>query len=785
MVNDAHLMQKLEQRLLEEHQVTLSEATPHELHNALASELMAKKAQQWYRCRHSRDCGRRAYYFSAEYMMGRMVYNNLLAMGCLETVNEAFKKAGLELSSMEDIEDAALGNGGLGRLAACFLDFAATHDLPLDGYGIRYKFGLFKQSFQDGFQVESADDWQRFGDPWSKRRDTHAVTVKFADQAVRAVPYDMPIFGYKTAHIGTLRLYQSEALEEFDFKAFNEQQYSQAVAQKNAVEDITRVLYPNDSTIAGKKLRLKQQYFLSSASLQDILFNFKRNHKDFSEFSKYVAIQLNDTHPVVSIPELIRLLIAEGLDFEEAFLTARKVFSYTNHTVMAEALEKWDVELLKLVIPEIFEIIYKLNSRFCGELMKAGKECIHEISIIQGNLIHMANLAAYCSHSINGVAALHSEILKKDVLKHYYNLYPERFSNKTNGITQRRWLLLANPELSGFIRERIGTGWEKELLELEMLKAHISLDDISEFNSIKLKKKEQLASHLKIAEGFVLPPNFILCSQIKRMHEYKRQLMNALSILDIYFRIKEGSLKEFSPTAFLFGAKAAPGYWRAKAIIKFIHEVANLINSDSEVANMLKVVFVSNYNCSYAERIIPATDISEQISPAGTEASGTGNMKLMLNGAVTLGTYDGANVEIVEHAGRENNFIFGYSVEELKEARKTYRPLALYEQNARIARLVDTLTDGTFGRLDVFDELKSSLLTGGNYGLADNYFVLYELLPYIERKLECINAYSNRLNFGSMCLKNIASAGYFSSDRTVKQYASEIWRINKLDTTQC
>ncbi len=779
------LMQRLKERLLEEHQVTLNEATPQQLHNALADELMAKKAQAWYTSRHSRDCGRRAYYFSAEYMMGRMVYNNLLAMGCIETVKEAFNSAGLDFASMEDVEDAALGNGGLGRLAACFLDSAATHDLPLDGYGIRYKYGLFKQRFQDGFQVETADDWQRFGDPWSKRRDTHAVTVEFADSSVRAVPYDMPIFGYKTEHIGTLRLYQSEALEEFDFKAFNDQQYAQAVAQKNAVEDITRVLYPNDSTFAGKMLRLKQQYFLSSASLQDILFNYKRSHKDISEFSKYVAIQLNDTHPVVSIPELIRLLMEEGMTFDEAFLTSQKVFSYTNHTVMAEALEKWDVELFKHVIPKIFEIVYKINARFCGELMKAGNECIHDISIIQGNLIHMANLASYCSHSINGVAALHSEILKKDVLKHFYSLYPERFNNKTNGITQRRWLLLANPELSGFIRKRIGSGWEKNLLELENLKAHISEADILEFNEIKLKKKEQLSSHIKKAEGILLNPEFILCSQIKRMHEYKRQLMNALSILDIYFRIKDGELKEFSPTAFLFGAKAAPGYWRAKAIIKFIHEVANLINTDSSVSHLMRVVFVSNYNCSYAERIIPATDISEQISPAGTEASGTGNMKLMLNGALTLGTYDGANVEIVEHAGRENNFIFGYSVDELKEARKTYRPIELYEKSPRIARLVDTLTDGTFGRLDVFDELKSSLLTGGSYGLADNYFVLYELLPYIERKLECINAYSDRQHFGRMCLNNVASAGYFSSDRTVKQYAEEIWGINKLGSLLC
>ena len=698
---------------------------------------------------------------------------------------EAFAEAGLDIAAFEDIEDAALGNGGLGRLAACFLDSAATHKLPLDGYGIRYKFGLFRQSFRDGFQTESADDWQRQGDPWSRRRETHAVNVYFAGQTVRAVPYDMPILGYQTDNVGTLRLWQSEAIEEFDFQAFNEQQYALAVREKNAVEDITRVLYPNDSTYAGKQLRLKQQYFLSSASLQDIIFNFKRAHGSLKGLADMVAIQLNDTHPVVSIPELIRLLMLEGQSFEEAFEAAGKIFSYTNHTVMAEAMEKWDVQLFQSVIPEVFDIIYRINARFCGELMQKGYGCIHEVSIIQGPVIHMANLASYCSRTVNGVAKIHTEILKSDVLQHFYMLYPERFRNKTNGITQRRWLKLCNPELARFITGRIGDGWVRELDELSKLKAYMTDADIEAFNAVKHQKKAQLSAYVQKEEGVLLPPDFLFDVQVKRMHEYKRQLLNAFSILDIYFGLKEGRITDFTPTAFLFGAKAAPGYWRAKAIIKFIHEVARMVNADPDVSDQLRAVFVANYNVSYAERIFPAADVSEQISPAGTEASGTGNMKLMLNGAVTLGTYDGATVEIVEEAGAENNFIFGKSVAELTAIRPEYDPRELHRKEPRIRRVVDTLVDGTFGRLDIFDELHCSLLTGGSYGLPDQYYVLLEMLPYIEKKLEVNRAYQDRMAFGRMCLMNTASAGKFSSDRTVREYAKDIWQIQPMPDLYC
>ncbi len=785
MKDKQDLIESIERRLKSDYQVTLKEAAVAQLHDALGNEVMSDIAEGWYASRHARDCVRRAYYFSAEYMMGRMVYNNLLSMGALETVREAFAAEGLDFAAFEDIEDAALGNGGLGRLAACFLDSAATHELPLDGYGIRYKFGLFRQSFRDGFQAESADDWQRLGDPWSLRRDTHAVNVCFAGQTVRAVPYDMPILGYKTDNIGTLRLWQSEAIEEFDFQAFNEQQYALAVREKNAVEDITRVLYPNDSTYAGKQLRLKQQYFLSSASLQDILFNFKRARGSLKGLADTVAIQLNDTHPVVSIPELIRLLMLEGQSFEEAFEAAGSIFSYTNHTVMAEAMEKWDVELFKSVIPEVFDIIYRINARFCGELMQKGYGCIHEVSIIQGPVIHMANLASYCSRTVNGVAKIHTEILKSDVLKHFYTLFPERFQNKTNGVTQRRWLKLCNPELAEFITQRIGDGWIRELDELSKLKAYTANADITAFNAVKRQKKAQLSAYVQKAEGILLPPDFLFDVQVKRMHEYKRQLLNAFSILDIYFGLKEGRITDFTPTAFLFGAKAAPGYWRAKAIIKFIHEVARMVNADPAVSDQLRAVFVANYNVSYAERILPAADVSEQISPAGTEASGTGNMKLMLNGAVTLGTYDGATVEIVEEAGAENNFIFGKSVAELTAIRPKYDPRELHRNEPRIRRVVDTLVDGTFGRLDIFDELHCSLLTGGSYGLPDQYYVLLEMLPYIEKKLEVNRAYQDRMAFGRMCLNNTASAGKFSSDRTVREYAQDIWRIKPMPSLYC
>ncbi len=778
MTRSEAVMQRMEQVLKLDHQTTLAEATVHELHSALGTVIMGDIADNWYESRHAHQRVRGAYYFSAEYLTGRMVYNNLYALGLLDEVKKAFLERGLDLSSLEEIEDCALGNGGLGRLAACYLDSAATLNLPMDGYGIRYKYGLFRQSFSDGFQTESADDWQRFGDPWSRRRDTHEVMVTFADQTVRAVPYDMPVIGYGTDNIGTLRLWQSEAVQDFDFQLFNEQEYALAVLEKNAVEDITRVLYPNDTTPAGKKLRLKQQYFLSSASLQDLIFRFKRENLPITRFHEQTVIQLNDTHPVVSIPELIRLLMAEGISFDAAFDIASKTFSYTNHTVMAEALEKWDVSLFRELLPEVFDIVYRINARLCEELMAKKMDC-GAYPIIQGEVIHMANLVCYCCRTINGVAKIHTEILKNDVLKDWYALYPERFVNVTNGITQRRWLGLSNPALAAYITERIGDGWITDLSRLGELRRFTSEQDVRAFAAVKQINKENLSRLIWQREGVELPPHFLFDVQVKRMHEYKRQLMNAFAIMDLYFGLKDGTRKDFTPAAFVFGAKAAPGYIRAKTVIKYINEIARLINADPDVNDRMRVVFVQNYNCSYAEHIIPAADVSEQISPAGTEASGTGNMKLMLNGAVTLGTYDGANIEIVREAGEENNYIFGYRVDELNALRPHYNPKAVYEFTPRIRRVVDTLIDGTVSDSNsgAFADLYRSLLVGSSWQKPDYFFVLQELMPYIEAKLRVNYDYRDRDAFTRKAMANTAAAGPFSADRSVREYADKIWQI--------
>ena len=755
------------------HDETLQQTSPERLHECLGAALMMECSENWTETRRRQAQGRRAFYFSAEYLVGRLIYNNLFNMGILEPIRAAFAEKGVDLACLEEIEDAALGNGGLGRLAACFLDSAATCDLPLTGYGLRYRFGLFRQSFdRDGSQRENADDWTKYGDPWSHRRDKRAVRVKFADQTVVAVPYDMPVIGYETDTIGTLRLWQCEAEQELDFDAFNNQDYDGAIESKNRAEDITRVLYPNDSTPDGKRLRIRQQYVLSSASLQDILRDYRSAHgDDLYRLAEFTAIQLNDTHPAMSIPELIRLLMDEGMDFEAAFHIAAKVFSYTNHTVMIEALEKWDMELLRSVVPEICTIIEKIDERLHRELPGTN------LAIIHNGTVNMADLSVYVSSAVNGVAEIHSEILKKDLFKDWYAVYPERFQNKTNGITPRRWLGLCNPELCGLIESRIGGGFLTDLDRLSALKDKIDDMVVKEFNAIKLEKKRQLCAVIAQHEGVMLNPGFIFDVQVKRLHEYKRQLMNALSVMDIYLRLKDGSLTDFTPTAVIFGAKAAPGYRRAKAIIRYINRVARLVNADAQTRDRLQVVFVQNYNCSYAEHIIPAADISEQISPAGTEASGTGNMKLMLNGAVTLGTMDGANVEIVEQAGAENNYIFGATVEQLDAIRESYCARDLYEQDANLRRAVDTLIDGTVATDDEQRELYEALLDGANWHRADHYFTLYDFASYQQARLRANRDYRDRLAFGRKCLENTASAGKFSSDRTIRQYAEEIWHI--------
>ena len=769
--NCTNILKWTEAQLKYTYDVTLQEATPQELHEALGEAVMMAISDNWSSSKKARLQQRKAYYFSAEYLIGRLVYSNLYNLGILDEMKQLFAAQGVDLAVLEEIEDAALGNGGLGRLAACFLDSAASCDIPLSGYGLRYKFGLFKQSFDDqGSQKENADDWTKFGDPWSYRRYNHTVKVKFPDHTVLAVPYDVPVIGYDTHNINTLRLWQCEAEEELDFSAFNDQDYLRALDQKNKAEDITRVLYPNDSTWEGKRLRIKQQYVLSSASLQDMLRTFKTAHgNDLSRFADYYAVQLNDTHPAMSIPELIRLLMDEGMDFDQSFSIAQRTFSYTNHTVMSEALEKWPLDLLGSVVPEIVDIIRRIDEKLQRE---------HPgLFIIKDNTAHMANLSVYVSSYVNGVAEIHSQILKDDLFHDWYQVYPDRFQNKTNGVTPRRWMGLCNPELTQMLKYRIGGDFLKDLDKLSELKPMIDEDMVRQFNAIKRQKKEQLCKVIAEKEGVQLNPDFIFDVQIKRLHEYKRQLMNALSIVDIYFRLKNGELTDFRPTVYIFGAKSAPGYARAKAIIRYINRIAKLINNDPAVSDKLKVVFVQNYNCSYAEHIIPAADISEQISPAGTEASGTGNMKLMLNGAVTLGTLDGANVEIAQEAGMDNEYIFGHTVQEINNAKDSYCARSIYDTDSHLHRAIDTLVDGTVPTDDAQKELHHALLDGASWHKADNYFVLLDYAPYMDAKLRVNRDYADRLAFGRKCLENVASGSKFSSDRTIRQYADEIWHI--------
>ena len=769
--NCENILKWTEAQLKYTYDVALQEATPQELHEALGTAVMMAISDNWSSAKHKRLHQRKAFYFSAEYLIGRLVYSNLFNLGILDEMKKLFAQHGVDLAILEDIEDDALGNGGLGRLSACFLDSAASTNLPLSGYGLRYRFGLFKQSFDaNGSQVEKADDWTKYGDPWSYRRYNHTVKVKFPDHTVLAVPYDVPVIGYGTDNIGTLRLWQCEAEQELDFNAFNNQDYLRALDQKNKAEDITRVLYPNDSTYEGKRLRIKQQYVLSSASLQDMLRTFKLAHgTDYARFCEFYAVQLNDTHPAMSIPELIRLLMNEGMSFDDAFEVARKTFSYTNHTVMSEALEKWPMDLMRSVVPEIVDIICRIDHKLRQE---------HPgLWVINNDIIHMANLSIYVGSYINGVAEIHSQILKDDCFNNWYKVFPERFQNKTNGITPRRWLGLCNPELTALLSERIGGDFLKDLDKLAGLKGQIDDELVDRFNAVKRVKKEQLCRIVAQKEGVTLNPDFLFDVQVKRLHEYKRQLLNALSIMDIYFRLKNGELPNFQPTVFLFGAKSAPGYARAKAIIRYINRVAKMINNDPTVADKMRVVFVQNYNCSYAEHIIPAADISEQISPAGTEASGTGNMKLMLNGAVTLGTLDGANVEIAKEAGMENEYIFGATVEKINEIKGSYSPRSIYESNRYLHRAIDTLVDGTVPTDAEQTELYHALLDGNNWSRADNYYLLLDYASYVEAKLKVNSDYADRRAFGRKCLENIASAGKFSSDRTIRQYAEEIWHI--------
>ena len=762
-----------------------------EKYTVFSKAIMEDILPQWQASLKKFDGKKKAYYLSAEFLMGRALSNNLINLRKLEEMKEMLEGLGIDYNALEEAEsDAGLGNGGLGRLAACFLDSAATLNYSLTGYGIRYNYGIFEQQFINGYQVEKGDEWLSQGDSWSVRREDKKVLVTFKDQTVVAVPYDTPIIGFGGDTINTLRLWQSEAVNAFDFGAFNNQDYDKAVKEKNDAENISKVLYPNDSMEKGKILRLKQQYFFVSASLQDLIREHKKNHNDFKNFAKLHAVQLNDTHPAVAVPELVRLLGLEGVSFKKAMSIAVDTFAYTNHTILKEALEQWSVKLYKKILPDVYKIIVKIDNMMKKELLEKGvsEDKLSEFAIIADGNIKMAWLSIYGTHSTNGVAQLHTNILKETELREWYLLYPERFNNKTNGITQRRWLVEANPRLAEFITELLGDeSWITNLDNLKELKKFASDDEIiRRFIEIKKSKKKELKEYILAKEGVEIDENSIFDIQIKRLHEYKRQLLNAFHILYLYNRLKEDESFDITPRTFIFGAKSAPGYDRAKAIIKFINAIAELVNNDESIKGKIKVVFVENYGVSYAQRLFPAADISEQISTAGKEASGTGNMKFMLNGAPTIGTFDGANVEIVEEAGLENNYIFGLTVEQIEEIKDSYDPVKELKKNKRLEKVVNALTDGTFDLKpeETFEELKNSLLKGASWHTPDNYFVIKDFDAYVEAQEKVGEDFKNELEFYRKAFINMASAGKFSSDRTIEEYAKEIWNIESITTRE-
>lgn len=759
-------------------------------YDALCDTIMGLINQEWRDCKRKTRNQRKAYYFSAEFLIGRSLGNNLINLGIYDEVKELLDEVGIDFEAIENYEDdAALGNGGLGRLAACFMDSAATQGLNLVGYGVRYREGIFKQKIEDGFQVERGDSWIKNGDGWSIRVDSDAKIVRFRDQQVKAVPFDMPVVGFENGVVNTLRLWQAEPFEEFDFGKFNNYEYDQAVSEKNRAEDITRVLYPNDMQRAGKVLRLKQQYFFCSASIQDMVEKYKKDYPEdlkFENFSKYHVIQLNDTHPIMAIPELIRVLVDEnGIFFDDALAIAREVFAFTNHTVLQEALERWDRDIVLEVSPRSLEIIEKINQILVEEFKQRGysEEQIDPYRIERFGQVHMANLAIYVGFSVNGVAALHTEILKDDTFSHWYKVRPEIFNNKTNGITPRRWLVYANRELTSFITQKLGTDqWKYDLSLLKDLEKY--LDDekvLNELLNIKQIKKDQLAKYILEKEGIKVDPTSIFDIQVKRIHEYKRQHLNILHIIYLYHKLKKNPDMDFTPTTFIFGGKAAPGYFRAKGMIKLANEVARVVNSDPDVNKKLKVVFVENYRVTYGEKLFPAADVSEQISTAGKEASGTGNMKFMLNGALTLGTLDGANIEIFDHAGEENNYRFGATVEELNEIMDTYNPVEYYSKDSDIKDVVDSLVSGEFkdNNTYMFLDIYNELINPQNGQRGDSYFLLKDFKSYAKAHEKINKEYRDRLEWSRKCLKNIANAGFFSSDRTILDYANDIWKIDQ------
>ena len=779
--------------------------TPYDKYASLALSTRDLLIERWIATQQTyyNKNAKRVYYLSLEFLIGRTLGNSLINLGMYGEADKAMKDFGYELEEVREREwDAGLGNGGLGRLAACFMDSLATLELPAVGYGIRYDYGIFFQSIRNGYQVETPDNWLRLGNVWEFPRAEFTYVVDFYGhveyyndpegklrkrwvntEQIIAVGYDTPVPGYHNNTVNNLRLWSAKASREFDLNYFNDGDYIKAVSEKSVSENITKVLYPNDNMFEGKELRLKQEYFFVSATIQDIIRRFKKAHKDFAEFPDQVAIQLNDTHPAVSIPELMRIFIdIEGLAWDEAWDITTKTFGYTNHTVLPEALERWSVELLGKVLPRHLEIIYEINRRFLEEIARrfpGNTDLMRELSIIEETgekKVRMANLAVIGSHSINGVAALHTEILKSKVFSGFYSIWPEKFNNKTNGITQRRWLRLCNPELSALITKAIGEKWTTDLFELKKL---IPLADDPEFRkewaAVKQAKKEQLAKYILSRNGVAVNTSSMFDIQVKRIHEYKRQLLNALHVITLYNRIADNPDGDFVPRTIIFAGKAAPGYFMAKLIIKFINSIADIVNNDPRVGDKLKVVFLRNYAVSNAEKIIPAANLSEQISTAGTEASGTGNMKFSLNGALTIGTLDGANVEIREEVGKENFFIFGLNSDEVTDLKKNhYDPQEYFYKNRELKRIMLQIQHGFFSRdqPDLFKPISDALLYGG-----DNYLLLADYESYIKCQDRASYMYRNQDDWTRMSILNTANMGKFSTDRTISEYAKEIWGI--------
>ena len=801
----------LEKRLHDRYGKNISRATKHDLFDAVAASVLDPIIKNWMATREAYEAHpvRKLYYFSAEFLMGRAFGNNLINAGIEKQVKEVLKDMSIDYDMIEDKEpDAGLGNGGLGRLAACFLDSLATLDYPGHGYGIRYEYGMFEQRIENGWQVEYPDRWLKHRDPWEVKRSDLAVTVRFGGtivydrtpdgrmhfslqnaEEVTATPYDTPIVGYDTNTVNTLRLWEATSPNGFDLQLFNDMQYNRAVEKQNSAENISRVLYPNDSGPSGKALRLKQQYFFSSASLQDLVRAYvSRFGTDFGKFAELHVIQLNDTHPVVAIPELMRILMDEyNVGWDDAWKVVTHTFAYTNHTILAEALEKWPIEIFQGLLPRVYQIVEEINRRLLISIREKYPndfERHQKLSIINNGHVFMAWLAIHSCFSVNGVAELHTELLKTRELKSWYELYPEKFNNKTNGITQRRWLLNANPSLAEFITARIGRGWEKDLMKLKALERFSSDEaSLAELTAIKKSNKQRLAEYLKHTQNEFLDPDSIFDVQVKRLHEYKRQLLNVLHIMYLYNRIIDDPDFNPPPQTFIFGAKAASGYRRAKTIIKLINTVADRVNNDRRVHGKIRVVFVENYRVSVAEKIFPAADVSEQISTAGFEASGTSNMKFMVNGALTLGTMDGANIEIINEAGKENAFVFGLSADEIikMETEHSYNPQEYLGRNPELSRVVQQLVDGTYDPThQEFKELYDSLVYGVEGQRPDVFYVLADFDAYCRAHEKVEAAYQNTKDWARKALINIANSGKFSSDRTIEDYVRDIWHLKKV-----